>query len=189
VNNMKRKKIVSYRRKREGRTNYKKRLKLLKSKRPRLIIRRTDKQILIQVAEYAPNGDKLVCGVNSNVLKKLGWGYSCKNLPACYLTGLLLGKKALTKKVKEVILDAGLQTLVPGSRIYAALKGVIDAGIEIPVSDNIFPSQQRLSGEHITAFFSANKNPVQFAAYKRKSADLTKLKQDFEAYKKKIMSG
>ncbi len=185
---MKKKNIIPYHRKREGRTNYKKRLKLLKSKKPRLIIRKTNKQIILQIAEYTPNGDKIICGVNSNILKKAGWKYSCNNLPACYLAGLFLGKKALAKKVDKAILDAGLQTLVPGSRIYAALKGVIDSGMNIPVSNKIFPSQERLSGAHITAFFSTNKNPTQFSAYKKKNLDLKELKQAFEAYKKKIMS-
>lgn len=184
---MKKKKIVSYRRKREGRTNYKKRLKLLKSKKPRLIIRKTNKQIILQIAEYTPKGDKIICGVNSGILKKAAWKYSCNNLPACYLAGLFLGKKALAKKVSEAILDVGLQTLVPGSRIYAALKGVIDVGMKIPASDKVFPSSERLCGGHISAFFSANKHPTHFSDYKKKNLDLAKLKQDFEIYKKKII--
>ncbi len=185
---MKVKKTVLFRRKREGKTNYKKRLSLLKSKKLRLIIRKTNKQILLQIAEYSSNGDKVLCGVNSTVLKKLGWKYSCKNLPACYLAGLLLGKKALAKKINEAILDVGLQTPVKGSKIYAGLKGVIDAGLKVMASEDIFPSQERLSGKHITAFFSANKNPVRFADYRKKKLDPIKLQQEFEVYKKKIMS-
>ncbi|MBW2991146.1 50S ribosomal protein L18 [Candidatus Woesearchaeota archaeon] len=185
---MKRKKTVLYYRKRTGKTNYKKRLALLKSKKPRLIIRKTNKQIIIQIAEYTPAGDKMLCGVNSNILKKAGWKYSCNNLSACYLAGLFLGKKALAKKVGEAILDSGLQTMVPGSRIYAALKGVVDAGVKIPCSEKAFPLQERLSGKHITSFFSANKNPAQFSDYKKRKADPAKLQQDFEVYKKKIIS-
>jgi len=182
----KRKNRVAYRRKREGRTNYKKRLKLLMSKKPRLIIRKTNQQIILQIAEYAPDGDRVLCGVNSNILKKMGWKYSCKNLPACYLSGLLLGKRALAKKVNEAILDAGLQTLVPGSRIYTALRGVIDAGLKVPASDKVFPSPERVLGKHITDFFITAKDPLQFSAYKKNKADPKNLPQDFEVYKKKI---
>ena len=101
---MKQKKVTLYRRKREGRTNYKKRLSLLKNKKPRLIIRKTNNQIILQIADYALEGDKIICGVNSNVLKKQGWKYSSKSLPACYLAGLLLGKKALAKKINHALL-------------------------------------------------------------------------------------
>ncbi|KYK24576.1 50S ribosomal protein L18 [Euryarchaeota archaeon SM23-78] len=186
---MRRKKIVLYRRKREGKTNYKKRLELLKNAKPRLVIRKTNKQIILQIAEYAPSGDKIVCGVDSNILKRTGWKYSCNNLPACYLAGLFLGKKALAKKVNEAILDVGLQTPVKGSKIYAALKGVIDAGMKIPVSEDIFPSQERLEGAHISAFFTGNKNPTQFSSYKKNKAEVSKLKQEFDAFKKKIIGG
>lgn len=176
-----------YRRKREGKTNYKKRLSLLKSKKPRLIIRRTNTQVILEIAEYNPSGDKIICGVNSSILKKAGWKHSCKSLPACYLAGLFLGKKALAKKIKEAIPDVGLQTPVAGSRIYAALKGVVDAGVRIHASDKIFPVKERLSGAHIKTFFLSNKNQVQFSAHKKRKIDPAKIQQDFETYKKKIM--
>jgi large subunit ribosomal protein L18 len=185
---MKTTKIVNYRRKREGRTNYKKRLMLLQSRKPRLIIRKTNRQILLQIAEYSPKGDRLVCGVNSAALKKLGWAYSCNNLPACYLAGLLLGKKALAKKVKTAIVDVGLQTPVAGSRIYAAVKGVVDGGVDIPASEEVFPSADRLSGKGIAEFMASNNNQIQFSAYKKNNLDGKRFVQDFEACKKRIMN-
>lgn len=182
------KKTILYRRKREGRTNYKKRLNMLKGKKPRLIIRKTNKQLIFQIAEYEHDGDKVVCGVNSSSLKKLGWKYSCNSIPACYLAGLLLGKKAREKKVAEAILDVGLQTPVKGSRLYAGLKGVIDAGLKMPVSDGIFPSDDRIMGKHIASFYSTNKNAAQFADYKKKKLDIAKFQQEVENFKKKIIS-
>jgi len=182
------KKVILYRRKREGRTNYKKRLLLLQSKKPRLIIRKTNKQIILQIAEYSPGGDKILCGISSAFLRKIGWKYSCNSLPACYLAGLALGKKAAAKGIKEAIVDVGLQTPVAGSRIYAAVKGVIDAGMKVPASEEVFPSEDRLSGKNITAFFASNKDNSQFANYKKQNLDAKKLAQDFETYKKKIMS-
>lgn len=181
-------KVVTYRRKREGRTNYKKRLLLLQSRKPRLIIRKTNNQIILQIAEYALKGDHIICGVNSLTLKKHGWNYSCKNLPACYLAGLLLGKKALAKKVKIAIVDVGLQTPVAGSRIYAAAKGAIDAGMSIPASEDVFPSPERMSGKDIAAFIASNKSKIQFSVYKKNNLDDKKIVQDFEAQKKKIIN-
>ncbi len=186
---MAKKKVIPFRRKREGRTNYKKRLILLKSGTRRIIIRKTNQQMIIQIAEYAAQGDKVICGVNSNALVKLGWKYSCKNLPACYLAGLLLGKKALAKKVKEAVLDIGLQTPVVGSKIYAALKGAIDAGMDIPASEEVLPSPERLSGKSIASYFSTSKSGNQFSKYKKDGLDSAKIAQDFEIMKKKIMSG
>jgi large subunit ribosomal protein L18 len=181
-------KVVNYRRKREGRTNYKKRLSLLQSRKPRIIIRKTNRQIMLEVAEYAPDGDKIICGVSSIALKKLGWKYACNNLPACYLAGLLLGKKALAKKVKEAIADFGLHTPVAGSKLYAALKGAIDAGMNIPASEEVFPSEDRLKGKDITAYFYSSKGKQQFADYKKLNLDLKKLQPDFDDLKKKIIS-
>jgi large subunit ribosomal protein L18 len=186
---MAKKKVMPFRRKREGRTNYKKRLALLKSNMRRIIIRKTNRQMIIQIAEYSVQGDKIICGVKSNSLIKLGWKYSCKNLPACYLAGLLLGKKAIAKKVKEAVLDIGLQTPVVGSKVYAALKGAIDAGMSIPASEEVFPPVDRLSGKSIVAFFSINKSETQFSAYKKNNLDPAKMSQDFDLVKKKIMSG
>jgi len=185
---MKTTKAVVYRRKRQGRTNYRKRLLLLQSRKPRLVIRKTNKQILLQLVEYAPGGDKVVFGVNSLALKKLGWAYSCKNLPACYLAGLMMAKKAIAKKANSAIVDAGLQSPVAGSRIYAAVKGVIDGGMNIPVSEEVFPPEERLNGKNIADFYSLNKNPVQFAAYKKSKVDSKKILQDFESFRKKIIS-
>ena len=46
-------------------------------------------------------------------------------------------------------LDFGLERNIKGSRIYAVLKGAIDAGLSIPHSPDILPSDERLSGKHI----------------------------------------
>ncbi|MFH1771050.1 MAG: 50S ribosomal protein L18 [archaeon] len=156
---------MQYHRKQSGKTNYKKRLKLLQSRKNRLVIRRTNKYIVIQMVDYEPAGDKVLLSTTSKELVKLGWKHSCKNIPACYLTGLVVGKKASGKKIKEGILDLGLQTPKKGSRLYAALKGVIDSGISIPSSDDIFPSNDRLNGKHIS----------------------DKVSKDFETIKSKIL--
>ncbi len=141
---------VPYRRKREGRTDYKKRLSLLKSRKTRLVIRKTNTQILIQFTDYNPDGDQVKISLNSSSLKKEGWKGSFNNLPAAYLAGYKAGLLAKQKGIKEAVLDKGLQIHLKGSRIYACLKGVVDAGIKTPASPSIYPSEDRLKGKHIS---------------------------------------
>ena len=142
-------KAVAYRRKREGKTNYRRRLKLLSSGKPRLTIRVTLKQIIAQVIEYGPKGDVVKCGLVSGALEKLGWKMSKKNLPAAYLTGYLLAKNCAQKGVKEVILDLGLKPSIKGNRIYACVAGAIEGGLEINCDKERLPSEDRIKGKHI----------------------------------------
>jgi large subunit ribosomal protein L18 len=150
-------KVLSYKRKREGRTNYRKRLKMLVSGTSRLVVRRTNKNIIVQVVNYSDRGDAVVVTTNSTELKKLGWNHATGNLPAAYLTGMLAAQKAKKKGVEKVIVDLGLQPPKGGSRLYAAVKGAKDNGLEVPASEDVFPSADRLSGKHIAAYANGGK--------------------------------
>src|SRR3989304_5863170 len=99
---------VEYRRKRENKTNYTKRLKLLKSNKIRMVLRKSNKNVWVQFVEYHPDGDKIVASMHSRHLKDMGWNACLTNLPACYLLGLMAGKKAVKNGIKEAILDIGL---------------------------------------------------------------------------------
>lgn len=127
-------------------TDYKKRFGLLKSGKLRLVVRRTNKNIIAQLVKYEPKGDKTVTLANSKDLEKFGWTKARANIPAAYLTGLVLAKKA--GKDTEAILDMGLQKPTHGSRIYACLKGCVDGGLNIAHDPVIFPSDERISGTH-----------------------------------------
>ena len=140
---------VPFRRRREGKTNYRKRLRLLLSGKPRMVVRKSNRYIRAQLILAAPEGDKTVADANSAELAKFSWEFSKKNTPAAYLTGLLLGKRALRKGFKHAILDMGLHTPSQGCRIYAALKGAVDAGLEVPHDPSVFPAEERIRGEHI----------------------------------------
>lgn len=163
---------VPQRRKREGRTNYRKRLALLKSRKPRLVVRKSNKHVVVQLVQYAPDGDVVIEALNSKLLEKKGWKHSTKSIPACYLTGLAFGSKALAKGVKEAVLDLGLHPPVKGSRIYAVLKGVVDAGLNVPCQENVFPAKDRLAGKHISETVAADweKMRAELAAQKKKTA-------------------
>jgi large subunit ribosomal protein L18 len=100
---------IPYRRKREGRTDYLHRLKLLKGKRPRLVVRRSLKNLLVQLVEFNPDGDKVISSTTSKELQKQGLKGSLKNIPAAYLTGVLAGTKLKKIKVNEVVPDLVLR--------------------------------------------------------------------------------
>jgi len=146
---MKKSYLMQFKRRRKKKTNYKKRLALLKSRKTRLVIRKSISNISVQFINFKPKNDETIASANSTELKKLGWNKT-GNIPAAYLTGLLAGKKARDKKIEEAILDFGLQTSTKGSRLYAALKGVLDSGIKVPHSEDILPTEDRIRGKHIS---------------------------------------
>jgi len=188
-------KTVLYRRKREGRTNYNKRLKLLLAKKPRVVVRFTNKKIIAQVIEFHDKGDKVLVAIDSSALKKQGWNYSLRNLPASYLTGMLLGKMALGKNCQEAVLDVGLRPLLKKSILAAFLKGVLDAGMNVPASDDgsVFPNEERISGKHIKDYalkLKENKEVYDkvFAGYLKKNLAIEDIAENFTKTKEKIMS-
>ena len=152
--------FVPYRRRREGRTNYKKRLALLKSGKLRLVVRNSLKNVWIQIVEYQDDGDKILMTVHSRELRKFGWSGYLRNLPAAYLTGLLCGLKAKKLGLNGLVLDAGLKKLFKGNLTYTVLKGVVDSGLDVAHGEGIFPSEDRIQGKHISDTVAKNFNEV-----------------------------
>ncbi len=140
---------VKFRRRRELKTDYRKRLALLKGRKPRLVVRKSNNAMTVEVISYEEKGDKVNAFFTSLALKKMGWNGHTGNLPAAYLAGYACAKRALKAGVKEAVLDIGLLSPVHGSRVFASLKGAIDAGLKIPADEKVFPSAQRISGKHI----------------------------------------
>ncbi len=147
---MKRKKFLPFKRKLQGKTNYKKRLQLLKSHILRVVVRRSLKNITVQAIEYHADGDKTIFTITSKDLKEYGWKGYGKNTPAGYLTGYLFGMKAQEKKIQEAILDQGLYPTRQGTVTFSVLKGLIDSGLKIPHDPKIFPHEERIKGKHIS---------------------------------------
>ncbi len=145
---------ITKRRRREYKTDYLKRLKLLKSNSPRIVFRRTNKYIVAQYVISKQAQDKIVFGVNSKFLMKYGWPKksvgSLKSIPASYLTGLLMGKKIIKENIKgNIIVDFGMYRSMNKKRIYAFLKGIIDSGIKLKYKEENFPNEERIKGEHL----------------------------------------
>lgn len=160
---------MPFKRRRIGKTDYDKRLKLLLSKKPRLVVRKSLKYIRAQIVEFDKIGDKTLVAASSEELKKLGWKFSTDNLPSAYLTGLLVGRKAVKKGIKEAILDVGLYTSVTGSKIYAAVKGALDAGLKVPIEQEVLPKEERIKGLHIASYLEKFKSlPEEFEKIKQK---------------------
>jgi large subunit ribosomal protein L18 len=146
---------VPFRRRREGKTNYRRRRALVLSKVPRLVVRLSLKHMLIQIIEAEAIGDKVVVSAHSRELAKTyGWLSNGGNIPSAYLTGLLCGFKAKANGVEKAFLDIGLNIPSKGTRVFAALKGVVDAGVEVPHSEDILPDESRISGQHIADYGS-----------------------------------
>jgi large subunit ribosomal protein L18 len=142
---------VKPRRRREGKTDYRKRLHLLKSGRSRVVVRKSLKHVRVQFIDYQQGGDAIrASAVSSELVSRYGWKYATATTPAAYLTGLLAGHRAKEKGIKDGVLDLGRHPPVRGGNVFAALKGVLDAGVMVPHDESILPQEERLKGNHLS---------------------------------------
>ena len=143
---------VPFRRRREGKTDYKKRATLVVGRRPRAVVRVTGKHTIVQTVEAKSEGDRVLAAANSIELGEFGWKGGCGNVPAAYLTGYLAGFRSIQKGVGEALLDLGLRKASKGGRTFGALKGIVDSGVNIPYGEKIFPNESRIRGDHIADY-------------------------------------
>jgi len=152
------------RRRKENKTNYLKRMNLLKSEKPRLVFRRTNKYIITQYIFSEEAKDKIVFSITSKELLKHGWPKtsegSLKSITASYFTGFLVGKMILSKKLEVPITDLGMTRTLYKTRVYSFLKGLIDSGLKINCKDEAFPDEKTLQGQVL-------KNKVDFEKIKK----------------------
>lgn len=184
---------IKHRRRRDGLTNYKKRLILLESKLNRLVIRKSNKHVLAQIVEYHPEGDKILVSAKTTELAKMGYRNSTSNITASYLCGLLLAKKAERIKVGKVIVDLGLQPSIKGSKLYAVVKGCIDGKLNVIVDKEMLPDESRIKGDHIKNYAelikSTDKYKKIFSGLLKKNVSPEKIAEAFENAKKQIIGG
>ncbi|MEM2103385.1 MAG: 50S ribosomal protein L18 [Candidatus Bathyarchaeia archaeon] len=185
---------VPQRRRRIGKTNYRKRKALVSSGKPRLVIRSSLKNITVQMVAAKPGGDVVLASAHSReLLRNYGWKVSRGNLPAAYLTGLLCGLKAKAKGVSEAVLDIGLHSPTKGAKVFAALKGVLDAEIKVPHGEMKLPDEKRIQGFHIASYgetLSANseKYTAVFSKYLESRISPESLPEHFAEVKKTVIS-
>ncbi len=185
---------VPRRRRREGKTNYHVRYKMIRTKRIRVVVRKTNKYIIVQFVYPTPIGDYTLAAAHSRELVKyFGWKAGTKNTPAAYLTGLLAGLRAKKLGIEEAIPDIGLHRPTRGAKVFAAIKGVIDAGIKVPCSEEVIPSEDRIRGETIAKYAEmlAEQDPEkfrrQFSLLLRNGFDPRELPKHFEEVKNRIL--
>jgi large subunit ribosomal protein L5e len=163
---------VKFRRRREGKTDYRARKRLVaqdknkyNSPRYRFVVRITNKDIITQITYARLEGDSILTAAYSHELPRYGMSVGLTNYASCYATGLLLARRLLTKlklgdkykgnsdingqdyNVEEIadgprpfcaLLDVGLRRTTTGSRVFAALKGITDGGVDVPHSERRF---------------------------------------------------
>jgi len=132
----------------------------------RLIVRLSNRDITCQVAYSRIEGDKIVCAAYSHELPKYGVKVGLTNYAAAYCTGLLVARRLLKQLGLDSLyegttdvtgdeynveaaeegpgafrcyLDVGLNRTSTGARVFAAMKGAVDGGLNIPHSTKRFP--------------------------------------------------
>jgi large subunit ribosomal protein L5e len=179
---------VKFRRRREGKTDYYQRKRLITQRKNkyntpkwRFVVRRTNNRIICQVVWSTIAGDKVKTSADSSELRNYGLEAGLSNYAAAYATGLLTARRLLTQldqenKARDIqsnlaqkfnlvpeatgeyvniselaekknvgvrpftaFLDLGLARATVGNRVFAAMKGAVDGGLNIPHSDKIFP--------------------------------------------------
>ena len=184
---------VHLRRRREGKTDYQARKALVTSRKPRLVTRASIKNVEVQIIIAKPHGDEVLASANSReLIKSYGWRAPTGNIPASYLTGLLCGVKAKAAGIKEAILDIGLVSPTKGSKIFAVLSGVVDAGVEVPHSEEKIV-KERMKGEHIAKYAKSlgagsEEYIAKFSQYTAQSVAPEKIVEHFTKVKADIIA-
>jgi large subunit ribosomal protein L18 len=140
---------VPFRRRREGKTDYRHRAALLRGNLPRAVVRKSNMNVQVQIIEFRDGQDYVLASAVSKELVEHGWTASGKSTPGAYLTGMLAGKRAVGKGIESAVLDIGLRGPTKGGVVFATLKGLVDAGLKVPHSDKMLPSEDRISGKHM----------------------------------------
>ncbi len=185
---------VQFKRKREGKTDYRRRLRLLRSGRPRLVTRISLKHVTAQFVRATPSGDLTLVSAHSKELEKLGWKGYTANTPAAYLVGLLCGYRALKTGMKECALDLGRYNPISQAKVFAVLKGALDAGLQISHGEGVLPSDERIRGEHIAKYAAKLKEEnekiyrARFSAYLQRGLTPEQLPEHFNEIKRAIVT-
>ncbi len=173
---------VPMRRRREVRTDYHQRLGLLKSGDSRLVARISNSHVTAQLIATGRDGDRTIASAHSTDLPEYGWEAPTGNLPAAYLTGLLVGVRAVNDGLDRAVLDIGLHTATPGGKVFAVQEGAIDAGLEIPHNDDVLAPWERTRGEHIAEYAASLEEPLYSGTF-----DASDLPAHFDETRERIL--
>ncbi|MDD3159699.1 MAG: 50S ribosomal protein L18 [Candidatus ainarchaeum sp.] len=172
---------TKFKRRQQGKTNYAKRLAQVKSKKVRVVVRKTNSQIIAHAVKYNPKGDETIASATSKELNQFSF-YGTNNTTSAYLTGLLLGKRM---KDKDAILDIGRRSPSHGGVVFACLKGLVDAGVNVPHSPEALPSEDRITGKVLASYAKENKD--KFKNYEKNKINLDDLVEAVKKAKSEIL--
>ncbi len=154
---------VQLRRRRQKKTDYQARKAFVVSGKARLVARSSLKHTIVQIVIAKPIGDEVIASAHSKELvNKYGWKAATGNIPGAYLTGLLCGLKAKKNRIADVILDIGLITPTKGAKVFAAMSGVINSGVDVPHDDEKIV-KERTQGYHIQDYAESLGQPAEYA--------------------------
>lgn len=183
---------LKFRRRREAKTNYAKRLALVKGNIARVVVRKSNKRVMGQIVRYEERGDVVLYSADSRELKSFGWT-SRSNRSTSYLTGMLLASKIKKEdQGKEYILDIGLSTPVANSMPFVFAKGCIDNGLKLRGTFEI--DEKVYNGSLVSNYAKelkekeAKSYEKQFSAYIKNKVGLESIPKLFEETKAKIKS-
>ncbi|XP_076320887.1 large ribosomal subunit protein uL18A-like isoform X1 [Tachypleus tridentatus] len=180
----------------------------------RMIVRITNRDVICQIAYARIEGDVIVCAAYSHELPRYGVKVGLANYAAAYCTGLLLARRLLRKFGMDEIykgceevtgeeycvedidgqpgafrayLDVGLARTSTGARVFGAMKGAVDGGIDVPHSNKRFPGydsetkefnaevhRKHIFGQHVAEYMKMLMDEDE-DAYKRQFSRYIKL--------------
>jgi large subunit ribosomal protein L18 len=182
---------VPYRRRREKKTDYVARRILATSEYPRFAVRVSNKTIKVQITKAELKGDIVLANSSSHELSaEYGWIANGKNIPAAYLIGYLAGKKAQKAGIEYANLDIGLKRVTSGNKIFAVVKGAIDAGLLISVDSDVTPTLEAITGKVIAEYAKKIEAHIEyerrFSVYLRRGLRPEALPSHFDEVKTRI---
>ncbi|KZV51649.1 hypothetical protein F511_29065 [Dorcoceras hygrometricum] len=188
---------VKFKRRRQGKTDYRARIRMINQDKNKYNTPKyrfiTNKDITAQIAYSSIAGDHILAAAYSHELPRYGLEVGLTNYAAAYCTGLLLARRVLktlemdeeyegnveatgedysvepaeSRRPFRALLDVGLIRTTTGNRVFGALKGALDGGLDIPHSDKRFPGfdkekkqldpdvhRKYIYGGHVTAYMN-----------------------------------
>merc|ERR1712182_80286 len=164
----------------------------------RFVVRFSNKDITCQVISSKIKGDVTHCAAYAHELPRYGLKVGLTNYSAAYCVGLLCARRLLKKynldgnfegtaevtaeyedsyvhgndedgpNAFHALLDVGLKPTTLGSKIFSAMKGAFDGGLEIPHSNKKFygydaeekeydaeAHKERILGGHVSSYMEA----------------------------------
>ena len=183
---------LKFKRRRKGLTDYRSRLALVKGGMLRVVVRKSNRGIIGQVAKYSEKGDIILKSADSKELLSDEYKWPSKaNRPTAYLVGLLLAKKAKDLSNEEFVLDIGISAPTPNSVAFSFAKGFKDGGMKlrsgIDIPSNVYDGT--LIAEYAAMLKKDDPEGYkrQFGEYIKKGVAPEGLKAKFEEVKNKII--